>query len=379
MNFDEKISHDFSHKKIYMNNASVSMMPLPCIEKMKNFLIAYNDVGPDSIDSEQLIVEELTKTRKAISKLLHCATNKIIMTQSTTDGVNIVANGLSLESESNIILRGSNHEHHANYYPWLKLSHRTKIRNLEINENGFFDMNNFYNNVDASTKLVVLSHALYNTGSIMPINEIGEILEEKRVPYFIDAAQTIGCLDEFNTNKCKCTFASFNGSKWLCGPMGTGIFYCGEPDLLLPMNIGGESAILFKNKLVYKDVPNKFQTGFRNYVGFVGLNASINYLVKIGLSKIRNIVIKLANMLRNELLKIKNVKIYGPEDPNMRTSIVSFNIDSLDPILVTNRLEKHKIILAVREIYDKKIIRASPHFFNTEYEIMEIVKAIKQI
>ena len=379
MNFDEKILQDFPHNKIYMNNASVSMMPMPCITKMKNFLVTYNNIGPDSKESETLLAEELAKTRKAISKLLHCATNKIILTQSTTDGVNITSNGLSFKSKSNIILRGSNHEHHANYYPWLKLSPRIQIRNLEINENGFFDLTNFYNNIDNNTELVVLSHALYNTGSIMPIDKIGRILDEKHIPYFIDAAQTIGCLDEFNVNKCKCTFASFNGSKWLCGPMGTGIFYCGKPNLLLPTDVGGESAILFKNKLVYKDIPNKFQTGFRNYVGAVGLNESINYLLEIGLNKIRNIVIKLSNILRNELLKIKNVTIYGPADPNMRTSIVSFNLNDVDPHLVVNRLDKKKIVIAVREIYNKKIIRISPHFFNTEDEIMTVVNEIKRI
>ena len=130
---------------------------------------------------------------------------------------------------------------------------------------------------------------------------------------------------------------------------------------------------------MYKDIPNKFQTGFRNYVGAVGLNESINYLLGIGLNKIRNIVIKLSNILRNELLKIKNVTIYGPADPNMRTSIVSFNLNDVDPHLVVNRLDKKKIVIAVREIYNKKIIRISPHFFNTEDEIMTVVNEIKRI
>lgn len=378
MNFYEKILYDFPRKKIYMNNASVSLMPHSCIEKMRNFLISYNELGPDSMHSEQFITEQLIKTRKTISKLLNCSINKIILTQSTTDGVNMVANGLKFKTRSNVILRGLNHEHHANYYPWLKLRNKTKISNLKVNENGFFDMEQLVEQANKNTNLVVLSHALYNTGAIMPINEVGDMLEKKNVPYFIDAAQTIGCV-EFNVNKCKCTFASFNGSKWLCGPMGTGIFYCGNPELLQPTNIGGESVILFQNKLVYKDVPNKFQAGFRNYVGFIGLNESANYLLKLGISKIRKITIKLANLLRNELSKIKTITLYGPEDPNMRNSIVSFSIDGLDPKFVVAKLEKQRIILAVREIYDKKIIRISPHFFNNENEVMKTVEAIKQL
>ena len=42
---------------------------------------------------------------------------------------------------------------------------------------------------------------------------------------------------------------SFNGSKWLCGPMGTGLFYCNKEssELLEPKTIGGESAIMENN------------------------------------------------------------------------------------------------------------------------------------
>ena len=71
---------------------------------------------------------------------------------------------------------------------------------------------------------------------------------------------------------------SFNGSKWLCGPMGTGIFYCKKEssEFLEPISIGGESAMIYDDtKLSFKDIPDKFQTGFRNYVGFVGLEACV--------------------------------------------------------------------------------------------------------
>ena len=61
---------------------------------------------------------------------------------------------------------------------------------------------------------------------------------------------------------------------------------------------------------------------------------------------------------------------------NSRTSIVSFNIDEESQEIV-ERLEKQNIVLAVREINEQKIVRASPHFFNTESEMMKVVEAIK--
>jgi cysteine desulfurase/selenocysteine lyase len=382
MNLDSKdVSEDFPTNKIYLNNASVSLMPTQSIEAMKEFLISYNSVGPDSIKSEPFVTEKLRNTRKIISKIINCQPDEIILTQSTTDGVNIVANGLSFDSDSNIIIRGMSHEHHANFYPWLRLKNKVKIKNLSVDENGFFNFDEFNKFLDHNTKLVSLSHALYNTGAILPIEKIGKILQDK-TPFFLDSAQTVGCIGNFDVKKLKCDFMAFNGSKWLCGPMGTGLFYCDRKssELLEPLSIGGESAMLYdESNLAFKDLPEKFQTGFRNYVGIVGLESSANYLYRYGMENIRKKNIHLSNLLREELSKNNKITLHGPENTEERTSIISFTIEGHEPQAVVEKLEKQDIILAVREIYDKKIIRASPHFFNTESEILQVIDAIKKL
>ncbi len=384
MNLD---SIDFSKElpqngKIYLNNASVSKMPYSSIKEMSDFLIKYSSIGPDSINSEQFLKERLIRIREKIANVIHCKPEEIIFTQSTTDGVNMVASGLSTDSKSNIVIRGAGHEHHANYYPWLSLSKKISLRNLKTDQNGFFDIKELKNFVDSDTKCVVLSHALYNTGAVLPVEEVGEYLEKNNVSFFLDTAQTVGCFGEYNFKKTKSDFMSFNGSKWLCGPMGTGIFYCKKESskLLEPNTVGGESAMIYDDtKLAYKDIPDKFQTGFRNYVGFVGLEASINYMLQFGLDNIQKKIMNISNLMRTELSKISGITLYGPEDESKRTSIVSFTIDGKDPQQVVEKLERKKIILAVREILDKKIVRASPHFFNSEAEIQKVVEEIKKL
>ena len=378
----KNILDDFpTSEKIYLNNASVSLMPTQSIEAMKEFLITYNSIGPDSKESEPFVNEKLRNVRKTIAKIISCQPDEVVLTQSTTDGINFVANGLSFDDDSNMIIRGMTHEHHANFYPWIKLQEKISIQNLPIDDNGFFKLDDLESLVNDKTKLVALSHALYNTGAIMPVEEIGKILADK-VPFFIDSAQTIGCIGEIDVSKIKCDFMSFNGSKWLCGPMGTGLFYCkrNSSELLEPKTIGGESAIIYDDsKLAYKELPDKFQTGFRNYVGIVGLESSANYLLKFGMNNIHKKNQYLSNLFREELLKIPNIILYGPEDQNVRTSIVSFNIKGFDSQQVVDKLEKQNIILAVREIMDTKIVRVSPHFFNTESQILDVIDVIKKL
>ena len=379
MNLD--YSQDFPYKeRIYLNNASTSRMPISSITAMSDFLVRYNELGPDSDTSDTYLRERLANLRKEISGLINCRSEEVILTQSVTDGINSVANGLKLNPNSNVIIRGSTHEHPANHYPWVRMSQRVELRNLSIDETGYFDIDSFRNIIDERTGLAVLSHALFNTGAIIPVEEIGKILSEKNIPFFVDAAQTVGCIADVDVNKINCNFMSFNGSKWLCGPMGIGVFFCrrDSSDLVEPLQVGGESAIFHENKIIHKEIPAKFQAGFRNWSGVVGLETSITYLKKIGISAIREKNIMLANLLREGISKINGAILYGPKEEKKRTSIVSFTIQNQDSRTLVARLEKEKIILAVRDIFSKKVVRISPHFFNTESEIQTVIDAIKR-
>ena len=381
MNF-ETISKEFQTEKIYLNNASVSIMPKTSIEAMRQFLVSYSDMGPDSPESEIFIRELWEKTRKAISRLLKCQPNEIVITQSVTDGVNMVANGMKFDNDCNIIIRGGEHEHHANYFPWLKLGGKIDVRSLPVDGNGGFTDFDLKKIVDKKTRLVALSHGLYNSGLILPVKEIGEQLQKENIPYFLDTAQTVGCIGDYDFVNTECDFMSFNCSKWLCGPMGTGVFFCKQESsgLLEPFSVGGESADSTKDgELTYKELPDRFQAGFRNYVGLAGMESSVTLLQDLGLDSIRKHIIKLSNLFIDEIGKIPESRIFGPENETERTSIVSFEIGKNDPEKIVSTLAKKGIIIAKREIYEKPILRISPHLFNTKDEILELVEELNKL
>ena len=381
MNFDS-ISEEFQTDKTYLNNASVSVMPKTSIEAMKQFLIDYSEMGPDSPESEIFIKGLWEKTRTSIAKVVKCNPDEIIITQSVTDGINIVANGMKFENDSNIIIRGGEHEHHANYFPWLKLRKKIDVRSLPVDENGGFEFSDLKKVLDEKTKLVALSHGLYNSGLILPVKEIGNELQKENIPYFLDTAQTVGCIGEFDFADTGCDFMSFNGSKWLCGPMGTGVFYCKREssDLLEPSNIGGETAETNENgELTYKELPDRFQAGFRNYVGLAGMESSVTFLQNIGWNNIRNHIISLSNLFIDEIGKIPESKVFCPEDESERTSIVSFEIAKQDPEKIVTELAQKGIIVEKREIYEKPVLRISPHIYNTKDEILSLVEELKKL
>ena len=396
-----EFADDFAYAgdRIYLNSASVSVMPEPSIDAMRDFLIEYNSAGPDSAASKEIVTQKIQNVRDMISCIISCSPDEVVLTQSTTDGVNMVASGLGLGADSaGVIIRGMEHEHHANLYPWLRLTEKgVRIRSLGIDRDGFFEMGQLVSLLDGHARLVVLSHALYNTGAILPVEDAGSVIRERAddCSFFLDAAQTVGCIDpaDCDVSRIGCDYMSFNGSKWLCGPMGTGLFYCSREAsrALNPVMIGGESATLNDDgacsgggssdpthpRLVLKDVPDRFQAGFRNYAGVAGLDASLEYVTGVGLGRIRAINRNLAGLLYDELIQMRGVTVYVPDDPARRTSIVSFNVDGTDPEQVVERLARRGIILAVRKQGSIKHVRASPHFFNTEGEMHALLDELK--
>jgi cysteine desulfurase / selenocysteine lyase len=300
--------------------------------------------------------------------------------QSTTEGLNMVANGICWKSGDMVVVRGGRHEHYANYLPWVSLSQKrgVQLKQLAIDEAGYFDLGDFEKLIKG-TRLVSMSHALYNTGAIMPLEEVGRIARENDALFCIDAAQSAGTVP-IDVKKIGCHFMAFPGFKWLCGPMGIGVLYCSKKgsEMLSPPTIGSESATLSEqNVIAYLDMPTKFQAGFRNFPGAAGLESSLRYILRVGLENIRKKNMKVANALRAEIGRVRGVKLYGPDDDNKRTSIVTF-LAPADSSMIVKKLEQDSIIFAARDIGGgKKAVRAAPHFFNNEEEAATAVGYIR--
>ena len=79
------------------------------------------------------------------------------------------------------------------------------------------------------TRLVVLSHLLWNTGQLMPIAAVAERLQaHPRQPWLlVDAAQSLGAIPVAEAAAAADIYAC-TGHKWCCGPEGLGAFALSE-------------------------------------------------------------------------------------------------------------------------------------------------------
>lgn len=377
---DLRLDFPVTKKAVYMNNGAVAPTPLAVIKAMTDFLVKCADEGPDAQATAEYIAALLKELRTRVAHLINCEPEEVVLAQSTTDGINAVANGIGWKKGDAVIVRGGKHEHPANYLQWLRLKEKgIALNELAIGRDGFFDMAEL-EKMAKKSRLLTLSHALYNTGAIMPLEEAGRIAAENNVLFCVDAAQTAGSI-KIDVKRIGCQFLAFPGFKWLCGPTGIGVFYCSKKsaEMLTPAAIGGESATFSGDTIAYMDMPNRLQAGFRNYPGAAGLEAALRYVLRIGIDSIRTTNIKVANALREELGRINGVELYGPADEAKRTSIVTFTTPK-DPSYIVRKLEENGVVLAERDAgIGRKVVRAAPHFFNTEEEASTVAARVREL
>jgi cysteine desulfurase/selenocysteine lyase len=107
----------------------------------------------------------------------------------------------------------------------------------------------------------------------------------------------------------------------------------------------------------------------------------LRYVLRIGIDNIRQMNMRVARVLREETSKIPGVELYGPEDENKRSSIVTFMPPrGADSSALAKRLEQNNIVFAARDVGGgKRAVRAAPHFFNSEEEAITAASYVKNL
>nr|MDJ0636899.1 aminotransferase class V-fold PLP-dependent enzyme [Xenococcaceae cyanobacterium MO_188.B29] len=234
------------------------------------------------------------------------------------------------------------------------------------------------------TRLVVLSHLLWNTGQVLPLAEIVQLCHnytqsDRPIQVLVDAAQSVGSLP-LNLGSIQPDYYAFTGHKWLCGPAGVGGLYISPEAFsqLQPTFIGWRGIDIDKQGQPqnWKGNGEKFEVATSAYPEYEGLKAAIATHQQWGNSLQRyQQICQLSAYLWSSLNKID--KIHCLKNTPPEAGLVSFQVQGNNNHgnLVTT-LEKQGFLL--RTIANPDCIRACVHYFTLPAEIDRLVAAIKK-
>ncbi len=257
-------------------------------------------------------------------------------------------------------------------------------------KSGRIDPVDIENSIKGNTRLIITTHISNLTGTIMPIETIGQIAKRNGIYYLVDAAQSAGVYD-IDVEKMNIDILAFPGHKSLLGPQGTGGLYIKEGLEIKEIGQGGTGSI--SHLLEQPDVrPDRYESGTPNGPGIVGLGAGINYILREGMNKIRKHEEELTRHFIEEIIKIDKVKVYGPLDIRYQAAVVPINIGDVDSSELSYILDQdydievrpglHCAPLAHKTIgtFEQGVVRFSFGLYNTHEEIEQGgIKAIREI
>lgn len=396
----EKVRKDFPSLQqvlngkpvIYLDNACMTLRPRQVIEAVKEYYEKYPSCAGRSVHKfGDKVTHGVEEVREKVSQFLGAKRpEEIVFTKNTTEGINLVANSLGLDKGDKVLT--TDREHNSNLLPWQFLVERRGVEHkvIKSREDGTFDLERFEREMDGNVKLVSMVHSSNLDGYTTPMEEIVKIAQDYGALVLADGAQSAPH-KKINLKKLGVDFFAFSGHKML-GPSGTGGLYArGELlEELEPFLVGGETVqyTTYKTHKLEKP-PEKFEAGLQNYAGIIGLGAAVDYLEKIGRKNIEKQEKKLNKLATEAFQYSPSVDIIGPQEPEKRGGIFSFNVEGLEPHDVAIILDDTANIM-VRSgqhcvhswFSSRKIegsVRASFYFYNTEREMEIFISKLKEI
>ncbi|MHB8567320.1 MAG: aminotransferase class V-fold PLP-dependent enzyme [Nitrososphaerales archaeon] len=370
------------NRTAYFNNASYTPMSRSAITAISIALESYSSNGPN--DAFYLEFKRgANRAREKLAALLNVKDSQdIVFTESATQSINMIANGFKFSRDDSLVTRGGANEHPSNYLPWKYYSDQKSLNRIDlpVDTLGFPDPSTLDSVLkESKAKLVVLTHVLYNLGTIMPAKEFASVTHERGALFFLDISQSVANI-AVDLEQINCDYAAGTAAKWLCGPLGLGFLYCKKEalDHLELLNFGANAATYTPGgEYRLLEGASRLQEGFRNWSFAYGLSAAIDLLVRFGLESSRSENLKNADAIIQSIeSSSRKYRFIGSREENERTSIVPIECLESKPLEIVQMLAKQNIVIAEREIGAKKILRISPHFYNDEIEVERLAGAL---
>jgi selenocysteine lyase/cysteine desulfurase len=311
--------------------------------------------------------------RAQFARMINAAPEEIGLLFSTGDGENVIANGVGLKPGDNVVVDDLHYTSEFVLYRALEASRGIELRIVK-NRDGAVTADDFEPHVDKRTRIVSVAWVSNQNGFRHDMRPIADLAHAHGALFYADAVQAAGMIDV--DVRAAGVDALCSGSyKWLMSEFGVAPFFVSRDavDRIQSDRIGEFAVARNEADHHYQLVKNasKFEGTSRSFGAVAQLRASLTYLEKVGVPRIEEHTVALAQQLHAGLVK-QGYRMFTPH--GNRSSIVTFYVTkpadawhaALDPA---------KIDVTIRNTQ----VRVSPALFNNADEIDQLLNVTKTL
>lgn len=367
----EKYRALFPHTKdrVYLNHAALAPMHKKSLYAIQR---SYFDRAHHNPEYWPDVLEVKGKFKNLVGRLIHGDSKYIAVTDSTSMGLNWLAQGLTWKSGDRILL--NNFEFPSNVYPFMNLKQQGVALDFVEHRQGSIKIEDIADKIRPETRLLSISYVEFLNGYRNDLKAIGELCREKDILFCVDGIQGLGAL-EMDVEEMQIDFLANGGQKWMMWPLGTAFMYIAPRifDDVKPMAAGWlaveDSWDFFDYQLNFLPTADRFEPGMFNVAGVVGASASLEMFLEVGPHHIERTILETTGYLISRL-QDNGYQLFTHLEPEVRSGIVSFfhtRSPELYEFLMSNNTH-----VSLRDGY----IRVSPHFYNTEEDIDQLMDLV---
>jgi len=225
-------------RRIYLDhNASTAVHPEVLAVMVPYFSEQFGN--PSSIHNFGREARDAVEAaREAITGFLGVAKEELVFTSGGTESDNLAVKGVAHAHRSGHIIT-SEVEHHAVLRTCQALERNGyDVTYLPVDGECLVDPDALRMAIRPDTILITIMHGNSEVGTIMPIEEIGRIAREHRIPLHVDAVQTFGKVP-FDVRALGISLLSCSSHK-IYGPKGIGGLYIRKGTKMVSVQHGGD-------------------------------------------------------------------------------------------------------------------------------------------
>lgn len=355
----------------YFDHAAVAPLPAPTRDAIVAWAQEAASEGDTVWPRWSRRVEE---ARSLAAKLIGADRSEVALVRSTTEGINYVAGGFPWRPGDNVVTLDN--EFPSNAYPWLNLERRGVETRRVATDGGRVDLAALAAACDSRTRMVTISWVGYSSGWRIDLDAACQLAHEHGALLFVDAIQGLGVFP-LDVSRTPVDFLAADGHKWLLGPEGAGMLYVRKQhlDLLEPMGLGWGSVAhshdFTRIELKLKPSAARYEGGSQNMAGFIGLAASLELLLSVGIDQIGSRVLEITDYACQQLTAA-GARILSHRTGEERSGIVSFEVPGRDPQKLREQLLARGVVLSCRA----GKLRISPQAYVNESDVDRLVAGL---